>query len=61
MITAFVVAKDFPQEVISEKDAIGNRTYIKGIRPVESAEWKDLTLVKYSYNELIGELEFTII
>ncbi|WP_180687928.1 hypothetical protein [Trichococcus shcherbakoviae] len=61
MITAFVVAKDFPQEVISEKDAIGNRTYIKGIRPVESAEWKDLTLVKYSYNELTGELEFTII
>lgn len=61
MITAFVVAKDFPQEVISEKEAIGNITYIKGIRPVESAEWKDLTLVKYSYNELIGELEFTII
>ena len=41
MITAFVVAKDFPQEVISEKEAIGNITYIKGIRPVESAEWKD--------------------
>ena len=61
MITAFVVAKDFPQEVIREKDAIGNRTYIKGIRPIESAEWKDLTLVKYSYNELTGELEFTII
>lgn len=38
MITAFVVAKDFPQEVNSEKDTIGNRTYIKGVRPIESAE-----------------------
>ena len=56
MIEAYVVAKDFSDDVVvtKKKDAI--RGYVKGYRPAESCLWNDLKLVKYSYEN--NELNF---
>lgn len=49
MIEAYVVASDFSDEVLEEKKKDAIRGYVKGYRPAESSLWKNLKLVKYSY------------
>ena len=49
MIEAYVVAADFPQEVIDERDKVCKRTYLSGLRPAVSNEWTNVKLLKYSY------------
>lgn len=58
MIEAYVVAKDFSDEVIQLKNDIGRRAFIKGRRPPVTKEWVNLNLVKYGYNENVEKLEF---
>lgn len=56
MIEAYVVASDFSDEVIEEKEKDAIRGYVKGYRPAESSLWTNLKLVKYSYKD--SELVF---
>jgi hypothetical protein len=58
MIEAFIVAKDFPKEVIKLKDSIGKRNFIQGRRPPITAEWSNLKLIKYKFNQDLSILEF---
>jgi len=58
MIEAFVVAEDFPEEVIKLKKEAGKRTFVKGRRPAITKHWSDLRLIKYLFNEQTRELEF---
>lgn len=58
MIEAFIVASDFPEEVIKLKNKIGKRTYTHGRRPPLTAEWSNLRLIKYKYNDKLEKLEF---
>lgn len=58
MIEAFIVAHDFPDEVVKMKNEIGNRTFVKGRRPAETIHWCNLRLIKYSYDESLSSLVF---
>ncbi|ANU21731.1 hypothetical protein BBI15_10165 [Planococcus plakortidis] len=59
MIEAFVVASDFPTEVVSLKDEVGTRIFAKGSRPVKTEKWAKLRLIKYRFNPTSKQLEFT--
>lgn len=59
MIEAFLVAHSFSQEVMDHAREIAKRTYIFGRRPARSNTWNNLRLVKYSFNQTTGLLEFT--
>lgn len=56
MIEAYVVASDFSEQVIQEKEKDAIRGYVKGYRPAESCLWTNLKLVKYKYDN--NELSF---
>ncbi|EPD49465.1 hypothetical protein HMPREF1210_03364 [Paenisporosarcina sp. HGH0030] len=58
MIAAFVVAEDFPEEVVRLKNEAGKRTFVKGRRPAATMHWSDLKLIKYVFNGITQELEF---
>ncbi|MFJ5717516.1 hypothetical protein [Neobacillus sp. NPDC093127] len=58
MIEAFIVAQDFPDEVVSLKEEVGKRTFVKGRRPAVTMYWSNLRLIKYVYNEQDKNLEF---
>lgn len=47
LISAFLVAHDFSDAAIAERDARAFRLYTTGLRPVQSKEWRGLTLVRY--------------
>ncbi|WP_175578061.1 hypothetical protein [Indiicoccus explosivorum] len=59
MICAFLVAYDFPEEVISYRRGFCERNYIKGRRPAITAKWRNVRLIKYSFNRTTEKLEFT--
>ena len=56
MIEAFIVAADFPEEVIRLRDERCIRYYTKGFRPSVSCVWRGVRLIKYEYVE--KKLEF---
>lgn len=58
MIEAFIVAQDFPEDVIKLRAEVGNRTFVKGRRPAVTMYWANLRLIKYSYDDNNNELEF---
>jgi hypothetical protein len=58
MIEAFIVAQDFPYDVVKLKEEIGKRTFIKGRRPAITMNWSNLRLIKYAYNNQDKTLEF---
>ncbi len=58
MIEAFIVAKEFPREVIQLKEEIAHRTFTKGRRPPVSEMWNNLRLISYEYNPDLKTLEF---
>ena len=58
MIEAFIVAKDFPQEVIDLKNRVARRVYTKGRRPAVTLEWTNLRLIKYSYSSSLKNIIF---
>lgn len=51
MIEAFIVAYDFSDDVIRERNRLAVRNFIKGYRPVESVIWTNLRLIKYRYED----------
>ena len=57
MIEAYIVAADFPQEVIEYKNERCVRYFTKGFRPSISCIWKNIKLIKYEYKnqELVYE------
>lgn len=58
MIEAFIVAKDFPREVIDLRNRIARRVYTKGRRPAVTLEWTNLRLIKYSYSSSLKNIIF---
>lgn len=58
MIESYIVAFDFSQEVIEYTKEICKRNYIKVRKPYENGLWKNIKLIKYSYNESIKQLVF---
>jgi len=61
MIKAFLVAFEFHHDVIRHKSAIGIRKYTVGVRPAQSFEWNNLTLLKYVFNPIVKKIDFTLI
>ncbi|MFZ7119479.1 MAG: hypothetical protein ACOWWH_00830 [Eubacteriaceae bacterium] len=55
-INAFVVAYDFPQNVIDKRNKVCIRNYTKGRRPTISDTWTNVKLVKYKFDESTGKL-----
>ncbi|MGB5823870.1 MAG: hypothetical protein WBH44_07320 [Proteocatella sp.] len=49
-IEAFVLAYEFTEEAILEKENICQRNYTWGSHPIESREWKNLRLIKYLFD-----------
>jgi len=59
MIKAFLVGFNFPDDVLNHKTRVANRKFTRGMRPAQSLEWNDLTLVNYRFNEAERKLQFT--
>lgn len=49
MIEAYIVAFDFPEEVIAKRDRECVRNFVKGYRPSESCTWTNVHLIRYEY------------
>ena len=60
IIHAFLVASDFPDNVIHHNRNVGLRKYTVGVRPAQSLEWSNLKLVKYSYNSAISKISVSL-
>lgn len=58
MIEAYIVAKDFPTNVIKYKNEIAKRIYTIGSRPAYTNTWAKLRLISYRYDTSINELIF---
>lgn len=58
MISAIIVASEFPDSVIQLRNEVGKRTFTYGRRPPITNEWNDLKLIQYKYNNVTGHLEF---
>ena len=58
MIHAFLVAYDFGEDVVQHKTEVGIRKYTVGMRPAQSQEWKNIHLVKYSFDSTTRKLHF---
>lgn len=50
MIEAFIVAKDFPPEVVDFRDRVQSRRFVKGTRPAISMDWRNLRLISYHFD-----------
>lgn len=59
MIEAYLIAYSFPDKVVKQKEKAAIRTFVKGTRPAESLEWKNLKLVQYRFTG--GRLKFDIV
>jgi hypothetical protein len=59
MIEAYIVAADFPPEVIEKRNQECIRNFTKGYRPTVSCTWSNVKLVKYFYEN--EKLHFEII
>ena len=57
MIEAYVVASDFPDDVIMERNKQCIRNFSKGYRPTQPCTWSDCKLISYRFNE--DHLEFS--
>ncbi|PEM24002.1 hypothetical protein [Bacillus wiedmannii] len=58
MINAFLVASEFPSNVIDYKNKVCRRNYTIGRRPIVPAEWTDIRLIKYNYDGNTGSIQF---
>ncbi len=56
MIEAYIVAADFPQEVIEKKNNDCIRNFTKGYRPTIPCKWNFIKLIRYEYRD--GKLNF---
>jgi hypothetical protein len=51
MINAFLVAHELPENLIDYANDVAVRKYTSGRRPARTREWKNVALIKYSFNE----------
>ena len=58
-INAYLVAYDFEDDIQDYMSNYGTRYFSIGRRPVITDIWSNITLVKYRFDELTGELFFT--
>jgi hypothetical protein len=58
-IEAFIIAYNFPQDVISRRDEICIRNYIKGRRPTVAETWSSVRLIQYRFDSDSQRLIFT--
>lgn len=57
MIEAYIIAVDFPEDVVLKRNEECIRYFTKGFRPTESCRWQGVQLIKYKYeNGLVFEL-----
>lgn len=61
MIKAFMIGSGYTDEALSSFNEIVERKYIHGVRPSVAAEWKDVKLVTYSFNNQENILNFHIV
>ncbi|QKY68709.1 hypothetical protein [Lentibacillus sp. CBA3610] len=59
MIQAFLVAFEFPTDVIEQRNKIAHRNFVKGRRPLISMEWDNLKLIRYHFDSHNKKLTFT--
>ncbi len=58
MIEAYVIASDFPKDVIEKRGQQCIRNFTKGYRPTQACTWNNCKLIKYSYvNQDIAFIE----
>ncbi|MES1182117.1 MAG: hypothetical protein ABUL44_04910, partial [Flavobacterium sp.] len=60
MINAFLVGHAFEDACITELTEKVERNFIYGVRPSTAKVWKNVKLVRYSYNENDEKLDFEI-
>ena len=58
MIEAFLIAHNFPNDVVTYARQVGERKYIQGRRPTRTDTWSNLKLVQYAFNSATRLLEF---
>jgi hypothetical protein len=58
VIKAFLVAASIPGSVKIHLKNVANRKYQIGRRPTMTAEWSDLRLIEYTYNNKTSQLDF---
>lgn len=61
MIEAFLVAYDFPEDIIEYRNRTCIRNFTRGRRPTVSETWTNVKLVKYRYNSVNGSLDFELV
>jgi hypothetical protein len=61
MIDAFLVAYSFPPDVLQYKNETAERNYTIGRRPARSLKWANLKTIKYTYDQSLRKLEFSVI
>ena len=61
LITAFLIASDFPQNVIDRVREAGRRLYTVRRRPATTTEWRAIELVRYSYERGSGRLNLELV
>ena len=58
MIQAYIVAKEFPEEVIQTRNEFAERAFIKGRRPPITSVWNNLKLIEYHFDDELEVLRF---
>ena len=61
MISAFLVAYGFDEDVVGHAREVALRRYVVGVRPAKSLEWDNLRLVKYSFRSSSAEIDFSVV
>jgi hypothetical protein len=61
MINAYMIGFGYTEDVLLNFNQIVERKFIQGVRPSVSAEWKNVKLVSYTFNQNENILDFVII
>jgi hypothetical protein len=61
MVEAFLIAFDFESGTREYQKKSGVRTFTTGMKPAKTAEWANLSLVRYRYNNATGKLDFALV
>lgn len=58
MISAFLVAHEFSEELKEDYRELALRRYVSGRRPAQSKAWRNVSLIHYRYNQLAQRVDF---
>jgi hypothetical protein len=59
MVSAFLLAYGFGQDVVEHTRRVRVRRYVTGVRPAQSLEWGNVSLVRYSFNSACGRIDLS--